>query len=321
MLRRAASIGIRLAPAAIAAAAALWIATDGGRLSVRENVWSIAIYEGESPFSLEAVDPAGRPALTAADVSDVPALFVADPFMVDAGDRWLMFFEVLNKATGHGDIGLATSSDHGLNWGYEQIVLDEPFHLSYPSVFQIDGTWYMLPESQAAGAVRLYEAAEFPTRWRHVATLFQGEGLADPTLFRHGDHWWLFVGRAGTHDQLRLFLSEDLRSGWREHPASPVIEQNPETARPGGSVVQLRGGLYRFGQDCDPKYGIGLRAFRILKLTPTEYAESGPIPVLRASGSGWNTNGMHHKDLHALSGGRWRAAVDGHRKVWFAHVR
>jgi hypothetical protein len=34
-----------------------------------------------------------------------------------------------------GEIGLATSED-GLKWDYKQVVLNEPFHLSYPYVFE-----------------------------------------------------------------------------------------------------------------------------------------------------------------------------------------
>ena len=53
-------------------------------------------------------------------------------------------------------------------------MLAEPFHLSYPYVFAWRGEYYMVPECHAAGAVRLYRAAEFPTRWVQVADLLTG---------------------------------------------------------------------------------------------------------------------------------------------------
>ena len=118
----------------------------------RESVWSIAIYAGPTPFNLAPIHASNQPVLTPQDISDVRALFVADPFVVRHEDRWYMFIEVLNLVTQQGDIGLATSAD-GLTWDYEQIVIDEPFHMSYPSVFQHAGTWYMLPETEAAGCV------------------------------------------------------------------------------------------------------------------------------------------------------------------------
>ena len=69
----------------------------------------------------------------------------------------------MNALSGHGDIGLAVSDD-GINWSYKQIVLDEPFHMSYPYVFKWQEDFYMIPESQEANSVRLYRALDFPTK-------------------------------------------------------------------------------------------------------------------------------------------------------------
>jgi hypothetical protein len=228
-----------------------------------------------------------------------------------------MFLEVLNEDTYQGDIGLATSKN-GITWHYEQIVLDEPFHLSYPHVVRWKGEYFMVPESQEAGAVRLYRASEFPKEWQLERTLVTGQSLADPSVFRYQNMWWMFVGTAWTHDTLRLFFADELSGPWTEHPQSPIVRVNPDIARPGGRVTEFEGELYRFGQDCHPRYGNQLRAFHIASLSRNEYREE-PIesgPVLRASGSGWNTTGMHHSDPVLLPSGRWRACVDGHRKVW-----
>ena len=41
-------------------------------------------------------------------MSDVPAVSVADAFMIKVEDTYYMFFEVVNLITWHGEIGLAT---------------------------------------------------------------------------------------------------------------------------------------------------------------------------------------------------------------------
>ena len=74
-----------------------------------------------------------------------------------------MFFEVLRNDRPIGEIGLASSAD-GREWRYDQIVLREAFHLSYPYVFEWQNTIYMIPETLGANAVCLYEADEFPTK-------------------------------------------------------------------------------------------------------------------------------------------------------------
>ncbi|HEY0729749.1 MAG TPA: hypothetical protein VGD38_16825, partial [Pyrinomonadaceae bacterium] len=84
------------------------------------------------------------PTLSKQNVTDVPTTFVADPFMIHDGS-WHMFFEVL-LTSDKGEIGLATS-DNGLDWTYQQIVLREEFHLSYPYVFKWQDTYYMIPET------------------------------------------------------------------------------------------------------------------------------------------------------------------------------
>ncbi|MCK4323273.1 MAG: hypothetical protein KAW89_01990, partial [Armatimonadetes bacterium] len=58
------------------------------------HVWSVGIYTGTSPFGLRPSDQVQQPVLSRADVTDVPAAFVADPFMVREASTWYMFFEV-----------------------------------------------------------------------------------------------------------------------------------------------------------------------------------------------------------------------------------
>lgn len=113
----------------------------------KQNKWSIGIYIGKTPFNFFDPGNIGNPVLTYKDVEDVSADFVADPFMIRKDDTWYMFFEVMNKQTNQGDIGLAISSD-GLNWTYKQIVLDELFHLSYPYVFKWKNEFYMISSGE-----------------------------------------------------------------------------------------------------------------------------------------------------------------------------
>src|SRR4051812_18939214 len=70
-----------------------------------EDVWSIGLLAGPSPSAL-APHPqvSAQPIMTAQQVSDVPASFVADPFLVPDGGRWHLFFEVLNEGTHRGEI-------------------------------------------------------------------------------------------------------------------------------------------------------------------------------------------------------------------------
>jgi hypothetical protein len=281
---------------------------------IRLPQWSIGIYTGKSPFDLMPADDLDNPVLTCADITDVPATFVADPFMVRSDDVWYMFFEVMTRQLGIGQIGLAISED-GLRWRYQRIVLAEPYHLSYPYVFEWMHEYYMVPESYIAGAVRLYKAVKFPTEWVFVKNLLTGPHYADSSIFRHEDRWWMFTESSldMKHDSVRLFYAERLDGPWLEHPRSPVVEKNPHVARPSGRALVVDGKPIRYAQDCFPIYGTQVRAFEISELTTENYHERqiGDLPLLTGSGAGWNKDGMHHIDPHKIDDNRWIACVDG----------
>jgi hypothetical protein len=274
--------------------------------------WSIGIYAGKSPLRLEAAEGVVNPVLTRADITDIEARFVADPFMLRVDETWHMFFEVM-RATGRvGVIGHATSPD-GLIWRYNRIVLEEPFHLSYPCVFEADGEHYLIPESHQVGAIRLYRAGRFPYDWSPVKTLLDGEWV-EPTLFRWDGCWWLLAAAPARRAmRLHLFGAHELTGRWREHPASPLVRDDAGAARPAGRVVMSNGALLRFAQDCSRRYGERVRAFEIIELTTRRYREQaiagGLEPV--TSAGGWNSARMHHVDPHQLGEGRWLGCVDG----------
>jgi hypothetical protein len=275
-------------------------------------MWSIGIYGGDSPFHLAPIAGVSNPVLTRQNVSDAPAKFVADPFMILVDGKWHMYFEVLNSETNKGEIGLATSHN-GFDWTYQQIVLTEEFHLSYPCVFEWKNDYYMIPETLKAQAAGLYKAEHFPNRWSYVGPLVKGD-CADPSIFYFDHKWWMFTCPLPyQHNELRLYFAEDLTGMWEEHPQSPIIEGNKRAARPAGRVIILNDKIIRFAQDCVPEYGSQVRAFEIFRLTTTDYIETEhpSSPVLTASGNGWNSLGMHHIDSHLLPDGRWIACVDG----------
>ncbi|MDY0389994.1 glucosamine inositolphosphorylceramide transferase family protein [Desulfobulbus oligotrophicus] len=273
--------------------------------------WSIGIYTGKTPDALSSPTGSINPVLTAKDVSDVPANFVADPFMLYEQGCWYMFFEIETTLNGApiGRIGLATSPD-GLHWRYEKVVLEESFHLSYPYVFKWQDQFYLVPETRSVREVRLYQAVDFPWKWQYKRLLLSGRRFADSSLFRFNDRWWMFSD-AG-NNTLRLYHSSELTTGWQEHRKSPILRKNPLHARPGGRVIPTDGTVLRFAQDCQTSYGKQVFAFTVTELTPKTYRET-PItePILLPGAFAWNRFGMHTVDPHQLADGSWIACVDG----------
>lgn len=271
--------------------------------------WAIAIYKGETPFTLNPIEEIPETVITFSDVTDIEAEFVADPFMIHTEESWYMFFEVLNKNTGLGEIGYA-SSKNALNWSYKNIILKDSIHLSYPFILKHNGEFYMIPETRQANEIRIYKAKSFPMKWDFFKVLLVGD-YADATIFNYNNTWWMFALK-GTKD-LHLFSSNSLLENWKPHPQNPIIENDLKSSRPGGKVILYKEKLYRVAQNGYPIYGNKVRIFEIKHLSKNQYEEIEieESPILKGSRVGWNSIAMHHIDTHQLKDDSWIACVDG----------
>ena len=262
------------------------------------------------PFDLAPYPFLNQPVLSAANVTDISASFVADPFLFYEKGLWYLFFEALETSSNLGRIGLATSPD-GLQWTYRKIVLSEGFHLSYPQVFSYHGQHYMTPEVFQTNSVRLYRATNFPEGWTLVSTLVQGRPFVDPQILRYDNTWWLWVSDTSNSNGY-LYYSDNLTGGWTEHPQSPVV-RGTNQSRGGGRVFVYHGGtILRLAQDDSVSYGRIVRAFQVDTLTRTTYSEHEipESPVLSGGSASWNQKGMHQLDPW-WTGSEWICAVDG----------
>ena len=286
-----------------------------GILRRSKETWAIGIYKGTSPLKLLPPLDINNPILTAQDVTDVKARFVADPFMIKNQEGYYLFFEVLNDKRNLGELGYAFSSD-GLHWQYRKIILKERFHLSYPYVFFWEENYYMIPECAKSGGIQLYKAKAFPEEWEHIETLIKGKGgmsaLVDPSILYYYNHWYLF-SYAPKSKNLHLFTAETITGKWKEHPKSPVVSGSAHYARPGGRVLLHENTIYRYAQDETPNYGTKVWAFRITEMSIDNYSEelASEEPILYPGKEWWNKDGMHTIDAHQHKPGEWIAAVDG----------
>jgi hypothetical protein len=277
----------------------------------QKSFWSLGIYTGDSPLALRPAPNVHNPVLRGADVTDMKVDTLAHPFQIMKDKRYYVFFTAKDLKSDSGGIGLAESSD-GFKWKFLKTVIREPFVQSHPFVFEWRNEYYLVPEAHTETSVRLYKATSFPLEWKYAGNLLESKSdhFISPTLARYKDMWWLFTSPSG-NETLRLFYASDLMGPWKEHPLSPVVKKDLRTARPAGRPFVFDGALYRLGQDCYPTYGRAVRAFRITDISPATYAEKMvETPVVQASGTGWNSNAMHHVDALRTVSGQWLAVVD-----------
>lgn len=201
----------------------------------------------------------------------------ADPFLIRHKDQHYLFLEELNEDQQKGILVVAHLDQDGV---FQRIVpiLSEPFHLSYPFVFEKEGQWFMIPESAQGRSIRLYQAHNFPDEWCYVKDLMVDVQAYDTTPFYHNGKWWIFTvlkkgDGASSFDQLYLYHAADIiQEEWIPHPLNPVVTDS-RSARPAGKVFSKNGKLYRPSQNCLERYGHKLLINEITHLSETQYEE------------------------------------------------
>jgi hypothetical protein len=204
--------------------------------------------------------------------------FWADPFIWIHDNRPYLFIEELLYSTDRGRI-VCLTLDEEMNILSNQVVLERPYHLSYPFLLEHEGQLYMIPETGQNNGVELYRCTHFPDQWVFEKTLIKNVYAVDATLIQSGGKWWLFANvkkgeDSSTWDSLNLYYSDDpLSDQWTEHPLNPIVK-DIQTARPAGRIFLENGYLIRPSQDCSVRYGYATNFNRIITLSETDYAET-----------------------------------------------
>lgn len=203
--------------------------------------------------------------------------FWADPFVLFRNDKIFIFVEdyifKLNKA----NISVLELDKEG-NLLNNRKILEKPYHLSYPFVFEIDDTLYMVPETSENKTVELYRCDGFPDKWSYVMNLMENVVAMDTTLFLYNNKWWLFTSinemdYTSEHSELHLFYSDNLFTiNWIHHPCNPIVA-DVRQSRPAGRIFIHDNKIFRPSQDCSGRYGKAFNLNQIVKLNETEYAE------------------------------------------------
>ena len=208
-----------------------------------------------------------------------PGRSYADPFLMRRNDRTWLFFEDQASPRDAGVISCVQVAADG-PVGQPVVVVQSAGHVSYPYVFSDGDTAYMIPESSAENAVRLYRATNFPYEWEVVKELYRGRAL-DTSAWRHEGRWWFWTTlrepRSGAL-ALMLFHADALDGPWTSHPQNP-ISMDVRNARSAGSIFSEGDRIFRPSQDCSRTYGYGFSLYEIITLSTTEYEERAVVKV------------------------------------------
>jgi hypothetical protein len=226
--------------------------------------------------------PISGTALSAKDFSDLNYIFppndrfYADPFLMALGRRNFILFEDYPFAERKGVISCVEIYENGLV-SEPRVVLDRPYHLSYPFIFQWADEYFMIPETAGNGRIEAYRCKGSPFDWEFAGVLVDQIEAVDPTIFEHDGRLWLSTNVAEspgiTNDEMFLFSSNDLFGPWIPHSGNPVVS-DVRRARPAGSLFRSRGRLIRPSQDCSEEYGWRIKLNCITQLQDDAFEET-----------------------------------------------
>lgn len=266
-------------------------------MGLRKDIWRPAIVDAPIAEVLARGGIAGLPLHWLPPMGSFR--FIADPFGLWRDGRLHVFVEGYDYRTRRGWIEAMVL---GPRFEVEdrRTVLTEPWHLSYPFVFEADGETWMLPEASRSGQLTLYRAIEFPWRWEPAQRIVLDCVPVDATPLHHAGRWWLFYtsGDREEHKMTALHVAwaERLNGPWTPHPLNPV-RVDAGSARPGGTPVVSDDAVWLPVQDCRRTYGGAIRPLRIATLTPDAF-DAGPGAAITAPAA----CAPFAEGLHTLSG-------------------
>lgn len=202
--------------------------------------------------------------------------FWADPFAIEHQGRYFIFFEELSYRTQKGRI-MAIEVFEDAEPGEARVVLERPYHLSYPFLFAWGDALYMLPETAENRTIEVYRCESFPLRWSLHQVLLENISAFDATLWQDKERWWMFVNVAepGTtgSDELHLYSGPTPFGPWTAHRGNPVVS-DVRSARSAGPLFSSNDVLYRPSQDCSLAYGHAVSINRVDVLSDDDYRET-----------------------------------------------
>ncbi len=206
-----------------------------------------------------------------AEIPNPRGHFYADPFIVESNSRHWLFLEDWIDCNGRACL-VCMEVLPGGGFGEPAVILDKPYHLSYPHVFCHEGEFFMIPESADGGIVELYRATRFPFEWKPEAALMEDTRLVDTTPFHYEGSWYFFTSTVEQPEEAYLFTSNKIDGKWHYHPSNP-ISTDTRRLRGAGAIFRAGNALIRPAQDCSRGYGYQVAFNEILRLSPREYSE------------------------------------------------
>ena len=233
--------------------------------------------------------------------------FFADPFVysVDKDEIKILVEEFLyTDKVGH--ISLLTIDRHTWRLLSIDVIIKQPFHMSYPFLILDDyGCDCLIPEASMSGLLCCYNISLSTGRPINQRPIIP-EPLCDSTIIYYKNKYYLFATKRGldSNSKLYIYYSDKITGPYVAHKKNPVVCDSA-LARPAGNMYMTEdGSLFRLTQKNDKYYGETVNLTRIDILDEENFEETLVKRFPKHTGK--------YKDgFHTLNGKDGICVVDG----------
>ena len=242
--------------------------------------------------------------------------YAADSFCFETNAKRYIVFEDFDYKSGKGKISLLNLANSGASIEIKTVI-EKPFHLAYPFVFQHEQAFYLIPETAENGTVELYKWNAASETFGFQQVLINVAGV-DSSIVQYQGRWWIFCGLKNDlpNEKLHVFYAEKLTGPYKAHDLNPV-KTNPAGSRPAGQFIIDNTVLFRPAQYSVNWYGEKIVWFKIKELTPNTFSEE------QVSESVAQSNWEYNKGLHTFSQSPSFKVIDAKKRSsgWQAFLR
>ena len=211
------------------------------------NCWALGFVRG------------GMPSIMESDSFDVDWVkmptdrWFADPFVLDVTDaEILLLVEDFGYDVRKGVISLLHINRATMEITSRKVLLDQPYHLSFPAIWRHNGHIYVYPECAKGSKLTLYEYDPLSESLSFVKTIcddvvwdsFISEAFGEPLMFTAAHLY---------NDKILDIYHWDKEADRYIHYAE--VHSDLKNSRLGGAVFEYKGKIYYPAQNCERTYG------------------------------------------------------------------
>ena len=241
--------------------------------------------------------------------------YAADSFCFESNNSNYIVFEDYDYKMKKGIISLTKLDENNRPISIKPI-LEKPYHLAYPFIFQNNQSTYLIPETAENGTIELYKWNTKNETFVFQQVLLNVAGV-DASIVYYQGRWWVFCGLKDNlpNEKLFIYYSDELTGEYKAHEINPV-KVDPAGSRPAGQFIIKNNVLYRPAQHSVNWYGEKIDWFKVNEFTPISFSEEliGEIIPQKQ----WE----HNKGVHTFSQTSRIIVIDAKKRAsgWHAFL-